>query len=84
MAVHPRFVCSKIIATLYDGDLGEAIPADDDCFIRRRREAEDELQSAGLSRAELGQRRRRQSNRVVLSHICLPTEPFHRMSALGH
>src|SRR6476646_8318054 len=52
--VPPQFVCGKIVATLYDGRPGTGrIPPNNEYFIRRHGEPDDDLQSAGLSEAEL-------------------------------
>ena len=54
MTVPPQCVCGKIVATLYDGRPGTGrIQPDNEYFIRRHGEPDDDLQSAGLSEAEL-------------------------------
>jgi hydroxybutyrate-dimer hydrolase len=71
VAVPPEFVCSKIVATLYDGRPGVGrIPPSDEYFIRRHGEPDDDLQSAGLSEAELA----RSSYPRALSDPLTPAE----------
>jgi hypothetical protein len=54
VTVLPQCVCGKIVATLYDGRRGTGrIQPNNEYFIRRHGEPDDDLQSAGLSEAEL-------------------------------